>query len=129
MINQLGRKCPGDHAHQHLVGNRAKDAAFYPVPLVRAILKGISLQTAETAQSRKMMKGELESAIAAVSMSKSQEPEDFGEGSIFINAQDQRCVSAHRQRAMRLQRPMCGQLHERSASPTPHPPSYRRLVK
>ena len=62
-----------------MVGNRAKDAAFYPVPLVRAILKGISMQAVETAQSKKARKDEIENAIAAVSMAQSQEPsDDFG---------------------------------------------------
>ena len=32
---------PWDHEHQHLVGGRCAAAAFYPLPLVRAILRGI----------------------------------------------------------------------------------------
>ena len=46
MSEQLSRKCDGSHKHQHLVGGRVRDAAFYPVPLVETILKGISLQAA-----------------------------------------------------------------------------------
>lgn len=41
MVAQLSRKCPGDHDHQHLIGGRCAAAAFYPLPLVRAILRGI----------------------------------------------------------------------------------------
>ena len=44
MASQLNLRCKGDHKHQHLVGNRCRDAAFYPVPLVKAMLKGITLQ-------------------------------------------------------------------------------------
>ena len=44
MAQQLQKKCDGSHKHQHLVGGRCKDASFYPIPLVKAILKGISLQ-------------------------------------------------------------------------------------
>ena len=42
MVNQLSKKCKGDHAHQHLVGGRCAAAAFYPLPLVRAILRGMT---------------------------------------------------------------------------------------
>ena len=44
MSRQLCKKCDGSHSHQHLTGGRARDAAFYPLPLVKAILKGIALQ-------------------------------------------------------------------------------------
>ena len=44
MSRQLDKRCPKDHVHQQLVGNRCKDAAFYPAPLVKAMLKGITLQ-------------------------------------------------------------------------------------
>jgi hypothetical protein len=44
MADQLNLRCKRDHEHQQLVGNRCKDAAFYPMPLVKAMLKGISLQ-------------------------------------------------------------------------------------
>ena len=51
----MGRKCTKDHEHQSLVGNRAKDAAFYPIPLVEAILKGIALQSAEASQIQSLV--------------------------------------------------------------------------
>ena len=44
MADQLCKKCPGKHTHQPLEGGRCRDAALYPSKLVRAILKGISLQ-------------------------------------------------------------------------------------
>ena len=39
MSEQLSKRCDGSHQHQHLTGGRCKDAAFYPLPLVRSILK------------------------------------------------------------------------------------------
>ena len=44
MAGQLNLRCKRNYEHQRLVGNRCKDAAFYPMPLVKAMLKGISLQ-------------------------------------------------------------------------------------
>ena len=41
MLRRLAVKCPGGHAHEHLVGGKAKAAAFYPPQLVEAILRGI----------------------------------------------------------------------------------------
>ena len=40
MLNELTRLCDGTHAHQHLVGGRAKCAEHYPLDLVLAILRG-----------------------------------------------------------------------------------------
>ena len=36
--------CSNDHVHQHLEGGRFAEAAFYPMPLVKAIIRGMSLQ-------------------------------------------------------------------------------------
>ena len=55
MLSQLGKRCDRTHQHQHLVGNRAKDAAFYPVPLVRAILCGMTLQSTHNAQMARIV--------------------------------------------------------------------------
>jgi hypothetical protein len=41
MAEGLDKRCDRSHRHQHLVGGRAAAAAFYPLPLVRAILRGI----------------------------------------------------------------------------------------
>ena len=40
MSRRLQRRCKRDHKHQQLVGGRAASAAFYPMPLVKAILLG-----------------------------------------------------------------------------------------
>ena len=41
MLRQLEKKCDRSHSHQILEGAECEDAAFYPIKLVRAILKGI----------------------------------------------------------------------------------------
>ena len=41
MIECLDKRCDRSHRHQHLSGGRAAEAAFYPLPLIRAILKGM----------------------------------------------------------------------------------------
>ena len=45
MAAQLTKRCKRDHVHQSLGGGRCRDAAFYPAPLVRAVLKGMVLPT------------------------------------------------------------------------------------
>ena len=72
MSHQLCRRCKRDHEHQPLVGGRCSDAAMYPVPLVRAILRGIELQHKEG----KMMSS---SRVCAMPMSyKTGKVESFG---------------------------------------------------
>lgn len=44
MAHQLSTRCNREHAHQHLTGGRYRDAAFYPAPLVRAILRGMAIR-------------------------------------------------------------------------------------
>ena len=41
MITRLSKRCGGEHAHQHLVGGRAKHAEDYPLELISEILRGI----------------------------------------------------------------------------------------
>ena len=41
MVRQLEKKCDRSNSHQILEGARCADAAFYPIKLIRAILKGI----------------------------------------------------------------------------------------
>ena len=41
MADLLCKRCDGSHQHQPLVGGRCRDAAFYPLKLVRTILQGI----------------------------------------------------------------------------------------
>ena len=47
MASQLNKRCLRDYVHQPLVSSKCKEASYYPVPLVKAILKGITLQTKE----------------------------------------------------------------------------------
>ena len=47
MLIELGRKCDRSHSHKTLHGKDCEMAAFYPLKLIRAILKGIALQAAE----------------------------------------------------------------------------------
>ena len=42
MLKRLSKVCKGDHQHQALLGGRAAAAAFYPLPLLRAILQGVA---------------------------------------------------------------------------------------
>ena len=42
MLRRLHRLCKGGHPHQPLLGGRAAGAAFYPVPLMKAILQGMT---------------------------------------------------------------------------------------
>ena len=44
MRKVLTRTCSKDHVHQHLEGGRCAEAAFYPMPLVKAMIHGMSLQ-------------------------------------------------------------------------------------
>ena len=41
MLARLSARCPGNHEHQHLVGGRAANAAFYPPGLIINILRGM----------------------------------------------------------------------------------------
>ena len=45
MAEGLGRRCDRSHKHHHLVGGRAAEAAFDPIPLIRAILKSMRATT------------------------------------------------------------------------------------
>ena len=41
MLSRLSKRCSRTHEHQPLLGGRAADAAFYPMPLITEILRGI----------------------------------------------------------------------------------------
>ena len=41
MLKRVSRTCPREHKHQQLVAGRAKDAAFYPLELSEAIVRGM----------------------------------------------------------------------------------------
>ena len=75
MAEGLDKRCDRSHRHQHLVGGRAAAAAFYPLPLVRAILRGIRA-TADAERFRDEGKAErLEYAHAMASTQGSVPPE------------------------------------------------------
>ena len=50
MLDLLSRRCDRSHVHQPLTGGRCKDAAFYLDPLVKAILKGMTVQKEQDRQ-------------------------------------------------------------------------------
>ena len=41
MLARLSSRCKGGHEHQHLIGGRAANAAFYPPELITDILRGM----------------------------------------------------------------------------------------
>jgi len=41
IASELKRKCRGEHAHGHLMGKRAQEAAIYPEALCKAICRGL----------------------------------------------------------------------------------------
>ena len=47
MLEQLTKKLDRQHVRKPLHGKDCEMAAYYPLPLIRAILKGTSLQHAE----------------------------------------------------------------------------------
>ena len=44
LLEELSRRCPGDHKHQGLIGGRASAAAEYPTGLCNALCKGLVRQ-------------------------------------------------------------------------------------
>ena len=57
MRDQLSLKCDKSHVHQPLVGGRCRDAAFYPLQLVEAILQGMALTADHDAKTIASMMG------------------------------------------------------------------------
>ena len=54
MLRRLSKLCKGYHKHVPLLGGKAAEAAFYPLPLIKAILQGIS-DTKHASQSVSMI--------------------------------------------------------------------------
>ena len=52
MARQLQKRCDHSHVHQQLVGGRCKDAAYYPLPLIRAMLQGMRDTTVAESKDR-----------------------------------------------------------------------------
>ena len=81
MAEKLGKKCDFKHRHQHLVGGRCRDAAFYPAPLVKAILDGIATQASADGKTLQEEKSTFVSNMFAMPMpqvGKTLIPDAFG---------------------------------------------------
>ena len=65
MAAQLSKRCKRDHVHQQLVGGRAAEAAFYPLPLIRAILQGMR-DTADAESTSKANAMERQNIVHAI---------------------------------------------------------------
>ena len=67
ILDQLDRRCTGDHEHVHLMGGRAAAAQEYPPALCEAIIKGILKQNNHDRQNHVstqiMTAGELKSFV------------------------------------------------------------------
>ena len=75
MRDQLSMRCDKQHSHQPLIGGRCKDAAFYPLPLVEAILKGMSNQ-ADDEYRKSLESQERKTRIQAVTQQSGTIPSD-----------------------------------------------------
>ena len=75
MIQCLSRTCDKSHTHQPLAGGRCAAAAFYPLPLVRAILEGMRATT-EHIERVKAQSMDCNSIISAVTSAASTIPMD-----------------------------------------------------
>ena len=65
MAEQLQTRCDRSHVHRQLVGGRCKEAAYYPLELIRAILQGIK----DTAMATQLAKEEFVQTLMALSKS------------------------------------------------------------
>lgn len=76
MLGELGKVCKGEHAHAHLLGGRAGPAAYHPLPLVKAIIKGIkrTAQAIKATNSPTHMKGKTTRMITMCTVSSSHPP-------------------------------------------------------
>ena len=74
-VKQLERRCDRSHKHQHLAGGCCADAAFYPLPLIRPILKGIKA----TAEAGAEMKSEVQSKQYMSAMATGEQPSEVSE--------------------------------------------------
>ena len=78
MHQQLSKRCDHSHEHQPLVGGRCADAAFYPLPLVRAILNGIEDTTKAMQHARMEAVESGMHAAAVICASRTQVPVEKG---------------------------------------------------
>ena len=77
MANRLSLRCKRDHVHQQLVGGRCKDAAFYPLGLIKALLMGMRDQ-ADYEGSLGHLRSESRKVINSVSDSAGMIPSENG---------------------------------------------------
>ena len=52
MSRLLTKRCQHKHIHQPLEGNRCAAAAFYPIPLIRTLIRGMALQKQLSVRSK-----------------------------------------------------------------------------
>ena len=69
MARLLRTRCDKSHVHQALISGRCADAAFYPLPLVRTLIRGIRDTKANDAKKAQARIEKLQSLI--------HHPEDF----------------------------------------------------
>ena len=65
MRSRLSTRCSKTHSHQHLLGGRAAAAAFYPMPLITEIIRGMR----DTADAEALREPEL-SKLGAIHVSR-----------------------------------------------------------
>ena len=75
MNRQLNIVCDNLHTHQHLEGGRCAAAAFYPLPLVKAIIQGMN-DTTDSSRSIAQRSDDQRWTIAAVTDSAGRIPID-----------------------------------------------------
>ena len=63
MLKRLHRVCNGGHVHQPMLGGRAASSACYPLPLLQAILQGMSDTEHEKDAVSDMTKAEYEDSL------------------------------------------------------------------
>ena len=82
MIQCLSRTCDKSHTHQPLSGGRCAEAAFYPLPLVRAILEGMRATTEHYDRVRDQSSDQ-RSIVSAVTNAASTIPADHDDTTIL----------------------------------------------
>ena len=84
MLRQLSKRCDHSHEHQPLVGGRCADAAFYPLPLIRAILNGIEDTTKALQHARMEAVENGVHAAAVICANRAQKPAEVEEDGVEI---------------------------------------------
>ena len=96
MLECLGRTCQGGHDHQPLEGGRCAEAAFYPVGLIKAFLKGIG-NTAKAAEHRdEALKEERLKIAAMVYATQSKQEQSIDRGKVLGKTKIQDSKGGHR---------------------------------